>query len=241
MGCFDYFGTPFQKTVPLVYDESVSIAQQIARIFGCLKSLGENMVDQSALNELWTRFQQSQANQDARTKAELTDLYNELVAMIRRIGSDGTSWDPTQGRYNPTKATDRNMFNWLAIHAIRCDELASAGLNCEQLAQCGLTARGLAVYGWWLIGEEYVPHDVFWKKPEDRSVDVGTLAEMHKLNGYFCTPSVVNSIPIGTRDLAHATIVNGFFTDGTVGSGPQATVGMVAKSTIDTDTNRMEE
>ena len=160
MGCYDYFGTPFQKTVPLVYDESVSMAQQVAAIMGKLCELSQNEVTTHDLAVLWDRFVADQTRQDGVLKGYTDEQVADLWAYLENIADGWLIWDETTGGYSPNRDAIRHLFNDVAVHACTVDELAEWG-NVADLANCGLTVRGLAVWSWWLFGKTFVPNDVF--------------------------------------------------------------------------------
>lgn len=240
MGCFDYFGTPFQKTVPLVYDESVSMAQQVAAIMGKLCELAQNQLSKEELEALRQWFIQDQAVQTDQLQRYADSKFNDIQQWLYDQMCAYPVWDVTQGGLNRNRETMRNLFNDLTLHACTVDELAEWG-SVDQLADSCLNVRGLAVYSWYLFGSTYVPNGVWQEgcKPEPPdpgptpgAVTVQVLADMRKLNGYFVTPDMSDE-PATVVDIAHASIVDGFWTDGTVGAGAQATVDMLSGSVME--------
>lgn len=164
MGCFDYFGTPFQKNVPLVYDESVSIAQQVARLFGLYCELSGNMVTgtdfASALDEIRKYVNESSERALSSANAYTDKRFDELVELLGSLDEHMRVWNVSNGKYDRNQDAIRDLFNWVTVHACTCQHLAEWG-TVKQLAESGLTAYGLAVYSWWLFGQSFVPEGVF--------------------------------------------------------------------------------
>lgn len=213
MGCYDYFGTPFQKTVPLVYDESVSMAQQVAAIMGKLCELSQNEVTTRDLAELWDRFVADQTRQDGvlkgYTDAEVADLW----AYLEEIADGWLIWDETKGGYSPNRDAIRHLFNDVTIHACTVEELAGWG-DCEQLADSGLTVYGLAVYSWWLFGSNYVPYGVFTDGTTLLDVRDARL-NLRNVNGYMEVQTSGPRFTVGDLKAATVKPTGEVVTDGT--------------------------
>lgn len=154
---YPYMGTGAtcnQITTPLVYDESLSIAQQIACIFGALKTIEETSVDATELQALRDYFDAMQKAQtdalekyaDAVGAAAAQDLANEtrrLEALIADVTAGALSiLDPTMGqsRRSADVVVERvyDFDRYFAITAKDCD---ACGLTAMQQSEAGYTAR----------------------------------------------------------------------------------------------------
>ena len=190
MGCYGFFGRPFQKTVPLVYDESVSYEQQIAAILGKLRELAETEVTDYDLALLKDAFAKDQADQSAALRWYIEKVVQGLEAEIAAIVDEGTAWNVTTGAYERGEDAVRDLFNWATVHAVTVGQLAELDYTCETLAESGLTCRGLAVWSWTLTGlpaERFVPYGVYTSEPvfEVKPLTVGTARDAQVSNGYM--------------------------------------------------------
>ena len=183
MGCYDYFGTPFQKTVPLVYDESVSMAQQVAAIMGKLCELSQNEVTTHDLAMLWDRFVADQTRQDGVLRGYTDEQVADLWAYLEEISDGWLIWDETKGGYSPNKDAIRNLFNDVTVHALTVDQLAQWPGDVDDLTDCGLTVKGLALMSGWLMGGNFEPFEIF--TDGSRTVRVRDWSNVRNSSGYL--------------------------------------------------------
>ena len=188
-----------QITMPMVYDESLSIAQQIACIMGKVQQLETDEVTQEMLEQLVQWINQDQAEQTTELKqySDNSDkaLEARLIAFIQTLEKGMLTWDVTHGRYTSSVEAMRNLFNDVTLHAITVDTLNTLDLTVDGLADCGLNVRGLAVYSGWLLGEDFTPEDVTYVPPETVKLTCGILAEGDVKNGFFVEGGGVNADP----------------------------------------------
>ena len=151
---FPLYG-PNAVTWPLVYDESVSVVQQIAYIMGAVNEIHEREDDWASdadLDALWQKVLADQAAQTTALEAFAVShdnaLRTELLAEISKIGKGMLVWDVTEGRYNESSVAMRNMYTWLSVHAVTVGELAQSAVvpTVADLAGHGLNVRGLATW-----------------------------------------------------------------------------------------------
>lgn len=146
---------PNAVTWPLVYDESVSIVQQIAYIMGAVNEVNERQGDWANKSDLATLWADFLADQAAQTKAlqgyadaQDAKVTAELMVEIQKIGKSMMVWDVTQGAFAESTVAMRNLYGWLAVHAVTVEELAASTVTptVAQLAAHGLNVRGLATW-----------------------------------------------------------------------------------------------
>lgn len=180
-----------QITTPLVYDESLSVAQQIACIFGRLKQIDDGFLSVEDFQKFLKRLNIEQAQQTSDLKSytdtEVENLDNDLRNLIAGMQIGMMLWDVTQGRYNDNVASMRNIFNDVTVHAITVDTLADLDITVDGLAESGLNVRGLAVFSGYLVGEDFVPEGVTYDGPPaiDGKITCAILANGEVRDGYF--------------------------------------------------------
>ena len=156
-----------QITVPLVYDESLSIAQQIACIMGRLRNIDADFVSVEDFEKFVGAVNADQEKQTADlmgyTNAEIAKLDDELRKLIAGMQIGLMIWDVTLGAYSPNVEAMRNLFNDLSVHAITVDTLAGMDMTVDQLSDCGLNVRGLAVWSGELV-EGFTPEGVHYEE-----------------------------------------------------------------------------
>jgi hypothetical protein len=191
---YPYMGTGAtcnQITTPLVYDESLSIAQQIACIMGRIKEIDTSFVHTSQFADFleWLKKDQDAQTADMReyTDAEVKDAANALLKLIEETQKGMMLWNVVLGKFYANTNTMRDIFNDLTVHAIDVDTLAELDMDVAQLSECGLNVRGLAVFSGYLLGEKFRPLGVVYedKKPLDGRITCQILAEGEVKNGYF--------------------------------------------------------
>lgn len=161
-GCYPPYG-PNAITSPPVYDESVSIVQQVAYLFGYIKSLGDTLSGYLTADEFNAfldslKIEQAEQTAEAHKYADDRDaeLRRDLVKMINEMVVAETIWNPTSGAYGNSVDATRDMMRWLAVRALTVGQLADL-LSVEELAATKLNVRGLATWSVYL--------DPAWTEP----------------------------------------------------------------------------
>lgn len=153
-----------QITTPLVYDESLSVEQQIACLFG---KIGD-IVSKAELDDFKRQVHAEQVEQtsqlEAYTDAEIDKLGKTLLRLIDDLQVGVLAWNVTVGSSTESVSAMRDFFNDVTVHAITVDQLAQLDMTVDQLANCGLNVRGLAVYSGQLIGDGFVPEGIMYDK-----------------------------------------------------------------------------
>lgn len=165
--CYPFLGggrTCNQITTPLVYDESLSIAQQIACIMGKVNQIDTDFVGTAEFEtfkqQLAASLDQLFTNSKAYTDEAVKQLDATLRTLIEQIEEGSLQWDVTQGEYTDSVTAMRDMFNDVTVHGITVDTLAGLEYTVGTLADCGLNVRGLAVYGERIAGDEFQPEGI---------------------------------------------------------------------------------
>lgn len=182
-----YFGTrirwapaygPNGVTFPLVYDESVSIVQQIAYLFGAYKQLADTeqfFITQDVFNDFLATLSQDQADQTAALEdyADAGDAKTLAAAkaLIDKIAATNLIYNPTQGRMTDSVTAMRNLYTWLSVHAITVDQLAASVETCEALAAQTLNVRGLATWSTELVEGWTEPEGIRYVAPPEPTAE----------------------------------------------------------------------
>lgn len=182
-----YFGThirwapaygPNGVTFPLVYDESVSIVQQIAYLFGGYKQLTEveqSFITQDVFDDFLAALSQDQADQTAALQeyADAGDAKTLAAAkaLIDKIVATNLIYDPTQGRLVDSVTAMRNLYTWLSVHAITVDQLTASVETCEALAAQTLNVRGLATWSFELVEGWTEPEGIRYVAPPEPTTE----------------------------------------------------------------------
>ena len=180
-----------QITTPLVYDESLSIAQQIACIMGRVNSIDSDFVGVDQFKEFLNQLNAEQAAQTSEleqyTDTAVSKLDDKLMAIIAGIQVGMLIWNVTKGKYTENVESMRDIFNDVTVHAITVDELANLDLTVDQLSDCGLNVRGLAVFSGYLVGEDFEPEGIRYTEapPLDSKLTCAILASGEVKDGYF--------------------------------------------------------
>lgn len=155
-----------QITTPLVYDESLSVEQQIACLFGKIANIDSDSVSTGELDDFKSQIHAEQAEQteqlEAYTDSEIAKLDGNLRTLIEGLQVGLFIWNVTVGEYTGNIRAMRDFFNDVTVHAITVDTLAQLDMTVDQLAECGLNVRGLAVYSGALV-DGFVPEGVNYK------------------------------------------------------------------------------
>lgn len=143
-----------QITTPLVYDESLSVAQQIACIYGAVQHIDENSVDRGEIEALKQYVDDMNKAQDtalqkyadavgAEAAHSLANEVHRLEQLIADVSAGALSvLDPTmsQTRRNADIVISRvyDFDRYFAITAKDCD---GCKLTASQQSKVGYTAR----------------------------------------------------------------------------------------------------
>lgn len=157
-----------QVTTPLVYDESLSVEQQIACLFGKIADIDSDFVTTVEFDDFKNQIHAEQVSQteqlEGYTNSEIDKLDKNLRDLIANLQVGTLIWNVTVGTYTDNIKAMRDFFNDVTVHAITVDQLAQLDMTVDQLADCGLNVRGLAVYSGQLIGDGFVPEGIMYDK-----------------------------------------------------------------------------
>lgn len=157
-----------QITTPLVYDESLSVEQQIACLFGKIANIDGDFVSTVEFDDFKNQIHAEQVSQteqlEGYTDSEIDKLDKNLRDLIAGLQVGTLIWNVTAGAYAGNVKAMRDFFNDVTVHAITVDTLAQLDMTVDQLADCGLNVRGLAVYSGQLIGDGFVPEGIMYVK-----------------------------------------------------------------------------
>lgn len=157
-----------QITTPLVYDESLSVEQQIACLFGKIANIDSDFVTTVEFDDFKNQIHAEQVSQteqlEGYTNSEIDKLDKNLRDLIANLQVGTLIWNVTVGMYTDNVKAMRDFFNDVTVHAITVDQLAQLDMTVDQLADCGLNVRGLAVYSGQLIGDGFVPEGIMYDK-----------------------------------------------------------------------------
>lgn len=180
-----------QITTPLVYDESLSVEQQIACLFGKISVIYTNFVTTVEFDDFKDQIHAEQVLQTEQLKeytdSEISDLDKNLRNLIDGLQIGMLVWNVTVGAYTDNVKAMRDFFNDVTVHAITVDTLAQLDLTVDQLAECGLNVRGLAVFSGYLMGDDFVPEGITYDgaPPLDGKLTCSILANGEICDGYF--------------------------------------------------------
>lgn len=180
-----------QITTPLVYDESLSVEQQIACLFGKIANIDSDFVTAVEFDDFKSQIHAEQVAQteqlEGYTDSEIAKLDKELRDLIAGLQVGMLIWNVTVGAYTGNVKAMRDFFNDVTVHAITVDTLAQLDMTVDQLADCGLNVRGLAVFSGYLMGEDFVPEGTTYDgaPPLDGKLTCSILANGEVRDGYF--------------------------------------------------------
>ena len=180
-----------QITTPLVYDESLSVEQQIACMFGKIANIASDFVTTVEFDDFKSQIHAEQVAQteqlEGYTDSEIAKLDKELRDLIAGLQVGVLIWNATVGAYTGNVKAMRDFFNDVTVHAITVDALAQLDMTVDQLADCGLNVRGLAVFSGYLMGEDFVPIGITYDgaPPLDGKLTCSILANGELRDGYF--------------------------------------------------------
>lgn len=159
---------PGQVAVPLVYDESLSIEQQIAVLAGQIQSLTSDYVTKDELADdlagILGRLESATRDLMKYTDREVSTLGATLRGLIGAIEAGAMAWDVTEGIYNEATRAARNAFDDVTVHGVSVETLSECGLDVDGIAECGLNVRGLAVWAGPVLVDGFEPEGVFFSE-----------------------------------------------------------------------------
>ena len=180
-----------QITTPLVHDESLSVAQQIACLFGKIKSMDTDFVStdefKEFINQLNIELDKIKSDAETYTDVEIANLDNKLIKIIEQLQIGMLIWNVTVGKYTENVTAMRDFFNDVTVHAVTVDTLANMDITVDGLTDCGLNVRGLAVFSGYLVGDDFVPEGIMYSgdTPVDTKLTCAILANGAVRDGYF--------------------------------------------------------
>lgn len=180
-----------QITTPLVYDESLSVEQQIACLFGKIANIDSDFVTAVEFDDFKNQIHAEQVSQteqlEGYTDSEIDKLDKKLRDLIAGLQVGMHIWNVTVGEYTANVKAMRDFFNDVTVHAITVGTLAQLDMTVDQLADCGLNVRGLAVFSGYLIGGDFVPEGIAYDgaPPLDGKLTCSILANAEIRDGYF--------------------------------------------------------
>lgn len=180
-----------QITTPLVYDESLSVEQQIACLFGKIANIDGDFVTTVEFDDFKNQIHAEQVSQteqlEGYTNSEIDKLDKNLRVLIANLQVGTLIWNVTVGTYTDNAKAMRDFFNDVTVHAITVDTLAQLDLTVDQLAECGLNVRGLAVFSGYLMGDDFVPEGITYDgaPPLDGKLTCSILANGEVRDGFF--------------------------------------------------------
>ena len=127
-----------QITTPLVYDESLSVEQQIACLFGKIANIDSDFVTTVEFDDFKSQIHAEQVAQteqlEGYTDSEIAKLDKELRDLIAGSQVGLLIWNVTVGRYTGNVRAMRDFFNDVTVHAIT---VAGGSENGQHMLECG--------------------------------------------------------------------------------------------------------
>lgn len=176
-----------QVATPLVYDESLSIAQQIACLHGKIRNIGSGSLSVDDFREFVNRLNIELDKLEKEAEAYADGEIDKVLKILEQVQIGMLVWDVVIGAYANGVESMRDLFNDVAVHAITVDSLANLDMTVDGLSECGLNVRGLAVFSGYLVGEDFVPEGIGHggDAPIDSKSACAVLANGEVRNGYF--------------------------------------------------------
>lgn len=176
-----------QIVTPLVYDESLSIAQQIACLYGRIQNIDSDSLSiddfKKFVDQLNIELDKLEKEAEAYTDGEI----DKVLKILEQIQIGMLVWNVVIGAYTNSVESMRDLFNDVTVHAITVDSLANLDMTVDGLSDCGLNVRGLAVFSGYLNGEDFVPEGIEYSgdAPIDSKITCAILANGEVRDGYF--------------------------------------------------------
>jgi hypothetical protein len=157
--------------MPHIYFNVISDEQRVKDMCEAIDDLygiDSNKLTVEQFNEFLVKLEKDQAaqTQEAHEYSDLQDenLYNKLMEVITKLQIGMLIWDVTQGTYAENVEAMRDLFNDVTVHGISVDTLATLpAATVDTVAESGLNVRGLAVFGGYLVGEDFTPEGITYQ------------------------------------------------------------------------------
>lgn len=178
--------------LPHIYFNVISDEQRVKDMCMTIDDLYEQLAGLLTVEEFNAFLAQLEKDQEAQTQechdyANKQDsiLYASLLKIIEELQIGMLIWDVTRGIYGDNMQTMRNMFNDVTLYGVSVDTLAGLPLTVDSLSDSGLNVRGLATFGGYLAGADFVPEGINYAAPLDKGLTVKILASGKVDNGVF--------------------------------------------------------
>lgn len=154
-------------TTPLVYSEDMSVAQQIAHLFGLFKEYQADLSGYVSKDDFSQFLEWLNGEEEAQT--EILEQYTDqkiaaLKDLIEELQIGALQWNVQKGSFTSSQEAQRDMFNDISIYALTVGELNALDLTVSSLATSDLTVRGLALYsGIYYNGADYINNGIIEK------------------------------------------------------------------------------
>lgn len=149
-----------QITSPLVFNEDMSVALQIAHILGYIKEINDREdthVTQAQFSEFldWLEGEQTAQSEALENYADSQDakLRTELLDMIRQLTIGMLIYDVQRGDWQPSMVAQRDMFNDVTAHSLTIEQFNETDITVDELAESGYNVAGWAVVNMLMTGE----------------------------------------------------------------------------------------
>lgn len=136
--------TGCQQAIPLVYDESLSVTQQIACLWGYLKRL----------DDLFVRYDEFADSQNEQTeflineiKTRMHSLRREIKDLIKNLELSMNALDPTWGTRRNVDIVFERVYDFDRYFSFRCSDYDSMAMTAEQIDSKGYAARQFDTVG----------------------------------------------------------------------------------------------
>lgn len=157
--------------MPNIYFNVISDEERIRAICKAIDDLYEienSYLTIQAFNDFLAQLEKDQTAQTqeahAYADAQDTNLLAQVKALIEQLQIGMLIWDVTQGTYAENVEVMRNLFNDVTVHGISVDTLATLpAATVDTVAESGLNVRGLAVFGGYLVGEDFTPEGITYQ------------------------------------------------------------------------------
>lgn len=199
-----------QVATPLVYSEDLSVAQQIAHIFGLIQEIQKSLSGyltiaqyNSFLQWLDDELAQQLAAADYYTDSSISDLESRINEKLGDIAKNTLQYDVTRGIYTNTMDAMRNLFNDVTWRAWSHGEFMTTDFTVENVAESGLNCRGFAVANRWLVDDH--PLTQYYLAVELPEKDDAWTYQQVKDSGLIPVPEILDS-DYRVSDLANSAV-----------------------------------
>lgn len=226
-----------QQVTPLVYDESLSYEQQIARLFGDTTDLEHNKLGKGEFQEFMDWLLDTFGDFEGLIEHEMGRVYTKLLEKIEKLQGEQLTHNVVVGELTRSVDAMRAMYNDLAAFGLSVEELGRMDISVDGLAESGLNCRGLAMWSFWLACRkrpDYVLECDCAEAGDDpmagKRVTVGELAKADILDGKIL---VKDHKRLTVDILANSDILSQYFIEDE--QGINSTVEDVGSSEQDSD------